>query len=178
MGDIPDIKDLLIGELEESNNYYEENDLNEILPKNMLKKGVQLRKCDREWARVNEVFRDTLSKDIDFNDRVLAKGKKNDFRIPTWMKTLNEPSHSFNLDPPSYRELTKVIMKMKSGASPRPLDQISVIPLKKCPHLRIFLWRIISSAWTRAEFPEAWKQEMPILASKKDSILIPPIFVQ
>ena len=127
------------------------------------------------WKAIK--FCQTWASQIAF-ERVLAKGKKNDFRIPTWMKTLNEPSHNFNLDPPSYRELTKVIMKMKSGASPRPLDQISVIPLKKCPYLRIFLWRIISSAWTRAEFPEAWKQEMPILASKKDSILIPPIFVQ
>ena len=167
MGDIPHIKDLLIGESEESNNYYEENDLNEILSKNMLKKGVQLRKCDREWERVNEVFRDTLSKDIDFNERVLAKGRKNDFRIPTWMKTLNEPSHNFNLDPPSYIELTKVIMRMMPGASLCPLDQISVIQLKKRPNLRTYLWRIISSVWTRAELPNFWKQGIIFLAYKK-----------
>ena len=43
------------------------------------------------------------------------------------MKTLNDPFYDFNLDPPSYTELTKVIMKMKSGASLCPLDQISVI---------------------------------------------------
>ena len=46
------------------------------------------------------------------------------------MKTLNESSYNFNLDPPSYRELTKEITKMKSEASPSPLDQISVIPFK------------------------------------------------
>ena len=68
MGDMPDIEDLLIGEPEESNIGYNENDLNEILAKNLLKKGVQLPKCDQEWERVNEVYRDALRKDIDFND--------------------------------------------------------------------------------------------------------------
>ena len=67
IGDIPDIRDLLIGELEESKDY-EENDLNKILPKKLLKKVIQLSKCNQEWERVNEVFRDTLSIDIDFND--------------------------------------------------------------------------------------------------------------
>ena len=40
--------------------------------------------------------------------------------------------------------------------------------LKKCSYLRTLLWRIISSAWTRPEFPEAWKQGITILAYKKD----------
>ena len=92
------------------------------------------------------------------------------------MKALNEPSYNFNLDPLSYRELTKVIVKVKSGASPCPLDQISVIPFKKCPYLRTFLWRIISSAWTRAEFLKAWKQGITILAYKKGSDTDPAIF--
>ena len=100
-------------------------------------------------------------------ERVLAKGKRNDFRMPTWMKALREPPHIFNFEPPSYREVTKVIMRTKSRASPCPLDQISVIPLKKCPYLRTFLWRIISSAWNRVEFPKAWKQGITILAYKK-----------
>ena len=65
---MPDIKDLLNGEPEQSNIGYEENNLNEIIPKNLLKKGFQLPKCDQEWKRVNQVFCDTLSKDIDFND--------------------------------------------------------------------------------------------------------------
>ena len=50
IGDIPDIRDLLIGELEKSNKDYEENDVNKILPKNLLKKGIQLSKCNQEWA--------------------------------------------------------------------------------------------------------------------------------
>ena len=74
-------------------------------------------------------------------ERVLAKGKNNDFRIPTWIKTLNEPSYNFNLDPLSYREFTKVIMKMKCGASLCPLNQISVIPFRKFPYLRTFFVR-------------------------------------
>ena len=68
VGDAPDIRDLLIGEPDESNLDYRENYLNEIFPKNLLKKEVQLPKCDQEWERVNEVYRDALRKDIDFND--------------------------------------------------------------------------------------------------------------
>ena len=98
------------------------------------------------------------------------------------MKTLNEPSHNFNLDPPSYIELTKVIMRMMPRASLCPLDQISVIQLKKCPNLRTYLWRIISSVWTRAEFPKPWKQGIIILAYKKgfdtDLINFQPITLQ
>ena len=32
---------------------------------------------------------------------------------------------------------------LKSSASPCPLDQVSIIVLKKCPYLRTYLWKII-----------------------------------
>ena len=91
------------------------------------------------------------------------------FNTPSWMRSLNEPSFDFKLEAPTYGEITKVIMKMKSSASPCPLDQISIIAFKKCPYLRTHLWKIISTAWTRGEFPTTWKRGVTILAHKKGS---------
>ena len=62
--------------------------------------------------------------------------KKKSFEYPSWLKGLNNPTTEFDQSPPTYAELTKTIKKMKSGASPRPLDQISIIAFQKCPALR------------------------------------------
>ena len=39
-----------------------------------------------------------------------------------------------------YKEITKIIFKMKSSTSPCPFDQISIIVLIKCSYRRIYLW--------------------------------------
>ena len=62
-----------------------------------------------------------------------------------------------------------MIFKMKSSSSPCPLDQVSIIVLKKCPFLRTYLWRIISASWNRGDFPTVWKQGITVLAYKKGS---------
>ena len=43
------------------------------------------------------------------------------------MKKLNKPTRIFNLQTPSYAKKIKIIMKMKSSASPCPNDAISII---------------------------------------------------
>ena len=75
----------------------------------------------------------------------------------------------FYLQAPTYKEITKTMFKMKSSASPCPLDQASIIVLKKCFHLRTYLWRIISASWNRGNFPIVWKRGITVLAYKKDS---------
>ena len=55
------------------------------------------------------------------------------FNIPSWIPKFNAPTSPFNLDPPTYNEITNVIRKMKPSGSPCPLDQISVISLKRLP---------------------------------------------
>ena len=67
-------------------------------------------------------------------------------------KKLDIPSIGFHLEAPTYKEITKIIFKMTFSASPCPLDQVSIIVLKKCPYLRTYLWRIISASWTRGAF--------------------------
>ena len=75
------------------------------------------------------------------------------FNIPSWIPKFNAPTSPFNLDPPTYNEITNVIRKMKPSGSPCPLDQISVISLKRCPYLRTYLTEIIQTSWSSGAVP-------------------------
>ena len=61
------------------------------------------------------------------------------FRFSSWIPTLCNPEIPFNLDPPTYQQVTSVIRKMKASGSPCPLDQLSIICFKRCPFLRTHL---------------------------------------
>ena len=91
------------------------------------------------------------------------------FRIPNWIPKLSQPSIPFNLTAPSYREITNIIRRMKTSGSPCPLDQISIIVLKRSPYLRTYLTAIISQAWTTKTFPSTWKKAITVLIYKKGS---------
>ena len=53
------------------------------------------------------------------------------------MKQLEEPMKDFDIKPPTYNEINKIIMKMKSPGSSCRIDQVSRLTmLKKCPSLR------------------------------------------
>ena len=104
-----------------------------------------------------------------FKKTLSEKNQFRDYNTPSWMQKLNEPTIDFNLEAPTYREITKIIFKMKSSSSPCPFDQVSIIVLKKCPFLRTYLWRIISASWSRGDFPTVWKQGITVLAYKKGS---------
>ena len=52
------------------------------------------------------------------------------------MKQLEEPMKDFDIKPPTYNEINKIIMKMNSSGSSCPIDQVSRLMLKKCPLLR------------------------------------------
>ena len=100
----------------------------------------------------------------------LEKKKTNrTFEFPSWMKKLNDPSEQFNLETPTYKEIQKIISKMKSSGSPCPFDHISVIVLKNCSILRTQVWRICKYCWENKIFPEIWKNSTTILIHKKGS---------
>ena len=92
------------------------------------------------------------------------------------MKLLNEPTQPFDLSPPSYKEIQKIVSKMKSSGSPCPLDHLSVIVLKNCPILRTQLWRICTYSWENRYFPEMWKNSTTILIHKKGAAEDPSHF--
>ena len=90
------------------------------------------------------------------------------FNIPSWIPKLSDPEVQFNLDPPTYQQITNVIRKMKSSAgSPCPLDQLSIICFKRCPYLRTYLSELIQEIWLSGTVPNEWKKACTILIHKK-----------
>jgi hypothetical protein len=85
------------------------------------------------------------------------------FNISSWIPKFSSPTTPFNLDPPTYNEITNIIRKMKLSGSPCPLYQISVICLKRCPYLRTYLTEIIQAAWSSGCVPSEWKNACTIL---------------
>ena len=59
--------------------------------------------------------------------KVLAKINPNkQFEIPNWIQ--------FDLELPTYQQVTNIVRKMKSSGSPCPLHQLSIICFKRCPY--------------------------------------------
>ena len=85
------------------------------------------------------------------------------FLIPDWIPRLATPTIQFNTSPPTYREITNIIRKMKTSGSPCPLDQISIIALKRSSYLRTYLTEIVSQAWKAETIPDTWKKAVTIL---------------
>jgi len=130
------------------------------------------------WGYVKNIFNKRISELPTFDvsvckayfSKVLSSINPNKlFVIPTWIPCLPTPDIPFNLDPPTYEQITKVIRKMKTSGSPCPLDQISVISFKRCPILRTYLTEIIRQVWVSGSVPTEWKKACTILIHKKGS---------
>ena len=102
-----------------------------------------------------------------FKNKTANKHTHNCFDIPPWMETLTQPTVNFNLEAPTYADVTKVVNYMRSKALPCPHDQICVIVLKRCPIVRTMLWKIINHYWKTKTFSSPWKKGVTILAYKK-----------
>ena len=55
---------------------------------------------------------------------------------------------------------------MKAGAAACPLDQVSVLTLKKCPYLRTYLTCLIQKLWKGQNIRSVWKKAVTILIYK------------
>ena len=103
-----------------------------------------------------------------FNSVFKAVNPSKVFRIPSWMPTYSAaPSTPFDLTPPSYKQITKIVRKMKASGCPCPLDQISIICFKRCPYLRSFITEAIAKVWVKGCIPNEWKKAVTILIHKK-----------
>jgi hypothetical protein len=56
---------------------------------------------------------------------------------------------------------------MKSSGSPCPLDQLSIICIKRCPYLRTYLSELIHEVWLSGTLPNEWGKACTILIHKK-----------
>src|SRR6267154_1873872 len=130
------------------------------------------------WPACQKIFADvagaaptfTISTCGEYFSRVLAiPGSigRCVFKIPNWFISLPAPATPFDQSPPSYAEIASIIKKARAGSSACPLDQISVITLKKCPILRKILHNIIAGCWQSQYTPKAWRVGVTILIYKK-----------
>ena len=116
--------------------------------------------CSNFWSK--QMLR------ILFNSVFKAVNPFKVFRIPSWIPTYSAaPSTPFDLTPPSFKQITKVVRKMKASGSPCPLDQISIICFKRCPYLRSFITEAIAKVWVKGCIPNEWKIAVTILIHKK-----------
>ena len=95
--------------------------------------------------------------------------RKANFSLPAWIPILQEAKTEFDLEPPTYQEVSRIIWRMKSSKSPCPIDQISVIMLKRYQFLRTYLSDIINHVWSSKKIPAAWRLVTTILIHKKGS---------
>ena len=108
---------------------------------------------------------------------VLAKITPNKiFQIPSWIPALPDPITEFDLEPPTFQQITNIIHKMKTFGSPSPLHQISIICFKRCPYLRTYLTELIQAVWLSGAVPDRWKKACTILIHKKDDPNLPENF--
>ena len=98
------------------------------------------------------------------------------FLIPNWIPKFNPPTTEFDLSPPSYKEINKIIKRMKASGSPCPLDQISIICYKRCPYMRSYIHAILKEVWRQKYIPEVWRRAITVLIHKKDSTSDPANF--
>ena len=98
------------------------------------------------------------------------------FHIPSWIPKLADPVIQFDLQPPTYRQVTNIIRRMKASGCPCPLDQISIICFKRCPFLRSYLTDLIQAVWSSGSIPSEWKKACTILIHKKGDTNTPSNF--
>ena len=94
------------------------------------------------WGYVKKIFNKkdeilpsfSMNECFDYFARTLSSVNPTKvFNLPSWIPTLSDPVIPFNLEPPTYQQISNVIKKMKASGSPCPLDQLSIICFKRCP---------------------------------------------
>ena len=76
------------------------------------------------------------------------------FAIPGWIPKFNDSSVEFDLSPPTYNKICKLVKRMKTSGSPCPLDQIPIICFRKCSILRSFDLEICKEVLRRKSIPK------------------------
>ena len=98
------------------------------------------------------------------------------FKIPNRIPPLADPSIPYDLSPPTYQQITKIVRRMKASISPCPLDKISIIPFKRCPYLRSYIAELFRFIWQSGEVPVEWKKACTVLIHKKGNTTDPVNF--
>jgi len=111
-----------------------------------------------------------------FRGALQKKPNEGKYKISNWIPTLKEPIVPFNDLPPTYSEVAGVINQSRTSSSPCPLDQMSVLVMKKCPIVRTVLHKLFTECWIQRNIPDCWKNALTILIYKKGDASNPANF--
>ena len=89
------------------------------------------------------------------------------FIIQSWIPSLSQPSIPCDLSPPTHKEITTIIRRIKASSSPCPLDKIPIILYKESIYLRSFSTETIHDVWMSGEVPQQWNSAYTIMIHKK-----------
>ena len=113
-----------------------------------------------------------------FKDTLNSINTNKLFHIPSWIPKLSDPTVHFDLEPPTYRQVTNIICRMRASGLLFPLDKLSIICFKRCPFLRTYLTEVIRCVWSSKSVPAEWKKACSILIHKKGDTNDPSNFRQ
>ena len=130
------------------------------------------------WGYVKKIFNKKyeILRSFSMNECFSSVNPTKVFNFPSWIPALSDPVIPFNLEPPTYQQISNVIRKMKASGSPCLPDQLSIICFKRCPFLRTYLSEIIRTAWSTGSVPNEWKRACTILIHKKENANDPAMF--
>ena len=137
------------------------------------------------WGYAKKIFRsdssvlpsfDVVQGTTYFTNALKCVNRMKMFTIPSWIPKLKESNIPSNLSPPTYQEITRIIKRMKFPGSSCPLDQISIICFKPCPHLRSFILNICTEVLRSNILPAQRTKAAIILIHKKGDPSLPENF--
>lgn len=91
-----------------------------------------------------------------FKTAYSSEGKE--FNQPHWLPNAQPPTYPFDESPFTMGELEGVIKRVRTGAAPSPLDQITYLVLRRCPSLALELLDLFNLCWEQRRVPQLWKQ--------------------
>ena len=103
--------------------------------------------------------------------KTVYSSEEREFHHPSWLPVAPSPAHPFDEGPLLPEELEHVIRRVRSSASPSPLDQIPYQVLRRCPSIRSALLHLFNICWAGRTVPKSWKEGVirliPKSAAKK-----------
>jgi hypothetical protein len=133
--------------------------------------------CNSWYNRAQNIFpKFSIADCTTYFQNTLSCASKRVFKIPSWFIPIDPPTHAANITPPTYSEVARAINKARGGASPCPLDQISIIVLKRSPILRTVLHKLIVACWHSKCVPSVWRRGVTVLVYKKGDTADPANF--
>ena len=106
---------------------------------------------ERFWSYCKRYLDADETKLPTFTKQVYQEFFKNSFKCIHRLKHYIIPSWIPEFNALSYKEVNKIIKRLKASGSPCLLDQISIICYKRYPYLRSYIHALCKQVWDRLQ---------------------------